>query len=69
MMGWNSHPLAVGESCSFEWAKMRDFCWFELYQGSSGLFFLDDGFFDVLKLEQRCIFDLVNLNGVILDFS
>lgn len=48
---------------------MRYLGWLELHESSAGLLFLDDSLFDVFKLKERCIFDLIYLYGVVLYFT
>ena len=60
--------VPVGQGCAFEWSEVRDLGVLDAIEKLVRLAFLDYRPFDVLKLKQRGILHLVDLDGIVLDF-
>ena len=69
MVDGGSHPLPIGQGSPLERSKVRHLGRFEFDDLVGSLVVaLDNRPLDILKLKQRCIFDLVDLNSIVFNF-
>ena len=69
MVNGGGHPLPIGQSSPLEWSKVRHLGRFEFDDLVGSLVLaLDNRPLYILKLKQRSIFDLVDLNSIVLHF-